>query len=285
MFACASPDEPEPGFCLGEPKPMPEKKKPRRGRSRERPKARRKESAADEAPPRIDVKIDAAVPPAAVGGDDPKRSLGRKNVSERLLRVGAAVKEKLVHLAENLEAAPKHVALSASELIEEGGGGAETSRPLLRLDESQVEFPKLLRRACEFPIVDPRHTLEWDVLMLVLITYVMTVTPFELAFVRAPSVREVIYQQRPKYVWMFLRLLDDAFRAIDRGDDWTVPGAAAAPAPRRNVLGRSAHARSRAGADDAAAPAGAELLPYAAPRAVAAAFAPTCGNGRQNCAF
>ena len=126
MFACASPDEPEPGFCLGEVKPAPEKKKPRRGRSRERPKARRKESAADEAPPRIDVKIDAAVPPAAVDGDDPKRSLGRKNVSERLLRVGAAVKEKLVHLAENLEAAPKHVALSASELIEEGGQSVGT---------------------------------------------------------------------------------------------------------------------------------------------------------------
>ena len=216
MFACASPDEPEPGFCLGEVKPVPEKKKPRRGRSRERPKARRKEAAADEAPPRIDVQIDAAVPPAAVGGDDPKRSLGRKNVSERLLRVGAAVKEKLVHLAENLEAAPKHVALSASELIEEGGGGAETSRPLLRLDESQVEFPKILRRACEFPIVDPRHTLEWDVLMLVLITYVMTVTPFELAFVRAPSVREVIYQQRPKYVWMFLvNKVVDGFFVID----------------------------------------------------------------------
>ncbi|KAH8095072.1 voltage-gated potassium channel [Aureococcus anophagefferens] len=214
MFACASPDEPEPGFCLGEVKPVPEKKKPRRGRSRERPKARRKEAAADEAPPRIDVKIDAAVPPAAVDGDDPKRSLGRKNVSERVLRVGR--REKLVHLAENLEAAPKHVALSASELIEEGGGGAETSRPLLRLDESQVEFPKLLRRACEFPIVDPRHTLEWDVLMLVLITYVMTVTPFELAFVRAPSVREVIYQQRPKYVWMFLvNKVVDGFFVID----------------------------------------------------------------------
>ena len=79
--------------------------------------------------------------------------------------------------------------LSAAEMIEKRR--ELEARPILRLDEAQVPFPE--QKGVLFKVMDPRNTLPWDVFMLILIMYIMSVTPFELAFIRAPPARDLMY--------------------------------------------------------------------------------------------
>ena len=132
----------------------------------------------------------------------PDRPATKRGLSRGILkavvagkRQAAQARKRVAGLVDDAKV-KKRVALSATEIIEERGDAAQGARRLLRLDESQVEFPTKERQPGRWlwspPIIDPRTTLPWDVLMLLLIGYVMTVTPFELAFIRPPEIMDVV---------------------------------------------------------------------------------------------
>lgn len=111
----------------------------------------------------------------------------------------------------------KKKALSATEMIEHSQAEDEDRLRVLRVDEGQVEFPRRRprRNPCDLPVLDPRMTVKWDVFMMLLILYIMTVTPFELAFLRPPTPSEISEMRGSSYSLFCVNKAVDACFVVD----------------------------------------------------------------------